>query len=158
MGPLALNGYSYALFIAKSKAACGLCFDQLGGHVELPWLMRKYDVIHKPEVHNVSQRRQRTEPRPRVTRTKIGEDRTCSSGDMLADRQTHTHTVITTFRSHIGVTWTKQRASLATCPVPTITSLLAITSDRKHIKLSNYSTPLNFAAGCVKRFEYSCNK
>ena len=33
-------------FIAKPKAACGLCFHQLGGHVELPWLMRTYDVIH----------------------------------------------------------------------------------------------------------------
>ena len=47
VSPLARNGYSYAPFIAKSKAACGLCFDQLGGHVELPWLVRKYDVIHK---------------------------------------------------------------------------------------------------------------
>ena len=44
---------------------CELCFHQLGGHVELPWLMRKYDFIHKPEVHNVSRRRQRrTEPQP----------------------------------------------------------------------------------------------
>ena len=32
---LARNGYSYAPFIAKPKAACGLCFDQLGGHVQL---------------------------------------------------------------------------------------------------------------------------
>jgi len=35
------------MFTAKSKAACGLCFDQLGGHVELPWLMHMYDVIHE---------------------------------------------------------------------------------------------------------------
>ena len=35
------------IIITKSKAACGLCFHQLGGHVELPWLMRKYDVIHE---------------------------------------------------------------------------------------------------------------
>ena len=47
MSQMARNGYSFAPFIAKSKAACGLCFHQLGGHVELPWLMRKYDVIHK---------------------------------------------------------------------------------------------------------------
>jgi len=47
VSPLARNGYSYAPIKAKSKAACGLCFDQLGGHVELPWLMRKYDVIYK---------------------------------------------------------------------------------------------------------------
>ena len=45
--------------IVKSKAAYWLCFDQLGGHVELPWLMRMYDVIHKPEVHNLTRRRQR---------------------------------------------------------------------------------------------------
>ena len=46
---MARNGYSYAPFIAKSTAACKLRFDQLGGHVELPWLMRKYDVIHKTD-------------------------------------------------------------------------------------------------------------
>ena len=33
--------------IAKPKAACGLCFHQLGGHVLLSWLMREYDVAHK---------------------------------------------------------------------------------------------------------------
>ena len=36
-----------AFLRAVYKATCGLCFDQLGGHVELPWLMRKYGVIHK---------------------------------------------------------------------------------------------------------------
>jgi len=52
----------------------------------------------KPEVHNLSQRRQRrTEPRPYVTCIKkFGNDETCSSGDKLADRHTqtdkHTHT------------------------------------------------------------------
>jgi len=56
---LARNVYSYAPFIAKSKTACGLCFGQLGGHVELPQLMGKFDVIYKPEVHNISRRRQR---------------------------------------------------------------------------------------------------
>jgi len=41
---------------------------QLGGDVQQPWLMSKYDVIHKPEVHNVSLRCQkRTELRPRPT-------------------------------------------------------------------------------------------
>ena len=35
MSPLSRNEYSYAQFVAKSKAACKLCFDQLGGHVEL---------------------------------------------------------------------------------------------------------------------------
>ena len=48
VSPLDRNGYSYAPFIiAKSKVACGLCFHQLGGHVDLPWLICKYDVIRK---------------------------------------------------------------------------------------------------------------
>ena len=47
VSPLACNGYSYSPFIAKPKAARGLCFRQLGGHFELPRLMRKYDVIRK---------------------------------------------------------------------------------------------------------------
>ena len=51
----------------------------------------KRDVIHKPEVHNVSQRRQRTiETRPQGICTKNRDDRFSSSRDMLADRQTHT--------------------------------------------------------------------
>jgi len=47
-------------------------------------------LIHKPEIHNVSQRRQRrTEPRPRVTCAKLAKiGRARSSGDMLAGRQT----------------------------------------------------------------------
>jgi len=54
-------------------------------------IMCNYDVIHKPEVHNVSQRCQsRIEPRPQVTCTKIGEDQNvvphiCSR----TGRQTH---------------------------------------------------------------------
>ena len=46
VSPLAHNWYTYVPFIAKPKAACELCFNQLVGHVELPWLIRKYDVIH----------------------------------------------------------------------------------------------------------------
>jgi len=35
---------------------------------------------------------------------KVGEDRTCSFEDMIADRQTHrqTDTLITILRSHVG--------------------------------------------------------
>jgi len=49
-----------------SEAQCCVCTAlQLGGDVEQRWLMRKYDVIHKPEVHNISLRQQRrTKPRP----------------------------------------------------------------------------------------------
>jgi len=59
-----------------------------------------HDVIHKPEIHNVSQRRQRsTGPRPSVDNIhkSFGEDCICRSGDMLADRQTdeQTKTLIT---------------------------------------------------------------
>jgi len=32
-------------------------------------IMRKHDVIHKPEVHNVFHCSQRIEPRPQITRT-----------------------------------------------------------------------------------------
>ena len=72
----------------------------LGGDVEQPWLMTS---SIKPEVHNVSLRRQRrTEPRPWITCTKIGEARTCSSEDVIADRHTHTDTLITILRSSIG--------------------------------------------------------
>jgi len=45
----------------------------------------------KPEVHNVSQRRQRrTESQPQGISTKNREDRSSSSRDMLADRQRDT--------------------------------------------------------------------
>jgi len=63
--PLACNWYYCVQFIAMPKAGCLCAALQLGGDVEQPWLMRRYDVIHKPEVHNVSLRHQRrTEPRP----------------------------------------------------------------------------------------------
>jgi len=41
----------------------------------------------KPEVHNVSQRRHRTEPRLQATCTKIGEVRPFGFQVMRADRQ-----------------------------------------------------------------------
>jgi len=50
----------------------------------------------KPEVHNLSPRHQRmTEPRPYHTQ-KFREYRTCSSEDIIADRQTHARTHIQT--------------------------------------------------------------
>jgi len=46
----------------------------------------------KQEVHNVSLRRQKkTEPRLQATCKKFGEDRACSSKDMIAERQTDRH-------------------------------------------------------------------
>ena len=61
-------------------------------------IMAKHDVIHKPEVHNVSQRRQRrTEPWPQGICQKFCEDRSSGSTDMLADRQTDRHTLTQTY-------------------------------------------------------------
>jgi len=55
-------------------------------------VMCKHDVIHKPEVHKVSYRRQRrTEPLLQVPCTKWCRLK-FSSGDMLADKQTNTQT------------------------------------------------------------------
>jgi len=51
--------------IYSQAQSCVCTALQLGGDVEQPWLMSKYDVIHKTEVHNISLRGQkRTEPRP----------------------------------------------------------------------------------------------
>ena len=100
VSPLARNGYSYAPSIAKSKAACGLCLDQLGGHVELPWLIRMYDVIHKTGSTKRIASRQKKNRATAIdnVQKKIGKDRTSISVDMLADRQTHTDTCIQTDR------------------------------------------------------------
>ena len=114
IGPWVWSGgpqraFLYAPFrpTAKFKAACGLCFNQLDGHVELPWLVRKYDVIHK----NGSTWHIATPPEQvRATaidnmHEKFGKDRTCISRDMLADRQTQTDrqtdTIITILRSPV---------------------------------------------------------
>jgi len=61
----------------------------------------------KPEVRNVSPRRQRRTELAAATgntQRKFGEDRTCSSEDTIAVRQTHTHTdtLITILRFAIG--------------------------------------------------------
>jgi len=53
----------------------------------------------KKELHNISQRRRRTEPRPWETCTKISKDRACGSGDILTNRKTHRHTHIHTYHN-----------------------------------------------------------
>ena len=55
------------------------------------------EVIRRPEVHNVSQRRRRQRRTDQVTATdniryKFGEGRMCGCGDTFADRQTDTRT------------------------------------------------------------------
>jgi len=74
----------------------------LGGDVKQPWLMSKHDVIHKT---GSTERLTVPPEEDQATATgnmqqNFGEDRTCSSsGDMLADRQTHTDSVITILHS-----------------------------------------------------------
>jgi len=74
------------------KHACRLWFGSI------PSIISKADVIHKPEVHNVSQCRQRrTEPRSQVARTenflKFGRVyfETCERTDKHTHCHTHTH-------------------------------------------------------------------
>jgi len=91
--PLACNWYYCAQFSQAQGCVCTAL--QLDGDVEQPWLMSKRangTSSIKQEVHNVSLRRQKkTQPRLQATCKKIGEDRTCSSKDMIAERQTDRH-------------------------------------------------------------------
>ena len=78
---------------AVHKTASTASRLQPGGDVEQPIsLCANMTSSTKPKICNISLRHQsRTEPRPQVAWTKkFGEDRTCSSGDMIADRRTHT--------------------------------------------------------------------
>ena len=80
----------YARFIAKPKDACELRVSRVAKSSSLGLCANMTSSI-KPQVRNISLRRQRrTEPQPYVTCTKNREDRTCSSEDIIADRQTHT--------------------------------------------------------------------
>jgi len=80
-----------------SQAQCCVCAAlQLSGDVEQPWLMRKYNsgstesITTPPEEDRVTAKGNMY--------NKIGEDRTRSSEYTIADRQTHTGTLITTHR------------------------------------------------------------
>jgi len=65
--PLARNCYYCAQFIAQPKAACALRFSWAATSSNLGLWANMTSSI-KPEIHNVSLRRQRrTEPRPQVT-------------------------------------------------------------------------------------------
>jgi len=54
-------------------------------------IVRKHDVIHKPEVHNIYRIEDRGTARGNM-RTKFDKDWMYGSGNMLADRQTDTQT------------------------------------------------------------------
>jgi len=66
---------------------------------EQPRLMCNYDVIYKPDIYNISLRRQRrTEPRKPVTCTKIGEDRVCIVPEICVRTGRQTDMLITILR------------------------------------------------------------
>jgi len=107
--PLACNWYHCAHFVAKPKPACALRFSWAAVKSSNLGLCANMTSSIKPEVHNVSLRRQRREDRATVTdntHKNFGEDRTCSSEDMIVDRQTgrqtdrHTHTHTHTHAHH----------------------------------------------------------
>jgi len=60
---------------------------QLSSDIEQPWLMSKHDVINKLKVYNVSLSLSHSH---RYMHKKFADDQTCSSEDMIADRQTYT--------------------------------------------------------------------
>jgi len=78
---------------------------QLGGDVKQPWLMSKYDVIHRKYItyHYMPPEKERATAIDNMHK-KFGENRMCSSEDMIADRQTNTqtNTFITILRCPIG--------------------------------------------------------
>jgi len=61
---------------------------QLSSDIEQPWLMSKHDIINKLKVYNVSLSLSHSH---RYMHKKFADDQTCSSEDMIADRQTYTH-------------------------------------------------------------------
>jgi len=80
-------------------------------HAHMAPTMTTHDVIHKPEVHNVAQHRQRmTEPRPQGICTQnfvqIGKvvPEICSQTDRQTDKHTDAQTdgLITILRSPTG--------------------------------------------------------
>jgi len=106
MRPLACNEYSCAPFTAKPNAACALRFSSVATSCSYMACANMTSCI-EPEVHNVSLRRHADEDRATAignTHTNFAEDWTCSSEEMVANRQTHkqTDTVITVLRSSVG--------------------------------------------------------
>ena len=67
---------------------------QLCGEVKQPWLMSKYDVIHKSgsTLHITTLPEEDRATAIGNMHKKFREDRTCSSEDMIADRETHIQT------------------------------------------------------------------
>ena len=109
MRPLACNWYYCAQFIAKPKAACMCTALQLGGDVEQPWLMSKYDVIHKTGITTPPEEDRATAVRNmRKNVAKIGRIVLVKHTHARTHARTHTHThthadtIITILRFAIG--------------------------------------------------------
>jgi len=103
MRPLAYNLYYCAQFTAKPKAACALRFSWAATSSSLSLCAHMTSSI-KPEVLYITYHyAARGGPSHGHHVHKIGEDRTCSFEDMIADRQTRrerqTDALITILRS-----------------------------------------------------------
>jgi len=121
----------------------------VGGDVEQPWLMNKYAVIHKPEymAYHYAASAGPSHGHRKHAHKKFGKDRTYSSEDMIADRQTNTHTQ--TLSSQYS-------ASLSGRSNNIITRLRRSSSD--HSTDAARSTPLRSGAGGRYRLFVSLTK
>jgi len=109
LGPVSPPCGSITVFVGVSNPAA-LCWVTLNIRLFLAvysWpLCSNITSPIKPEVHNVSQRRQmRIEPWPQVTHMKnlVKTGRVYSSGDMLADRNTQRRTHRQTYTSRHSI-------------------------------------------------------
>jgi len=88
------NGYSYTPFIAKSKSACGLCFHQLGGHVELPSMTssinRKY-ITYGDAVTGGPSYGHKLHARKKLIKIGRAVSEICSRTDKQTNSYRHTH-------------------------------------------------------------------
>ena len=97
---LACNWYYCAQFTAKPKAACALRFSWAVTSSNLG-LWANMTSSMKPEVQRITaQPEEDRAPAVDNIHKKIGEDQTCTSQDMIGDRQTHKHTH-THARTHV---------------------------------------------------------
>ena len=111
----------YLLAVYSQAQGCVWAAPQLGGDVEQPWLVCRYDVIHKTgSTQHITTPLQEDRATAMGNMHKNCEDRTCSPEDMIADRQTntqtHTDTLITIlcFPTGSGVIKSNQMRSNST--------------------------------------------
>ena len=85
VSPLACSWYYCTVYSQAQGCVCTAL--QLGGDVEQPWLMSKYDVIHKTVTHHYVATGGPSHGTNNMHK-KFGKDRTCSFKVMIVDRQT----------------------------------------------------------------------